>query len=151
MRPGQSSDAGWMYEIELDNFPAPWDDKSFAKDIWQDPFHVLVETSFAGEGRGYLIYQIVMPEIHLLNLAVRRDCQRSGIASYLLGQFHSLLAEQGNQTVFLELRESNLAALALYGNFGYKLLGKRRSYYSDNHEDALVMVKPLGKEAARND
>lgn len=135
-----------MYRIECASFSAPWSALSFEKEIWHPPFLTLVETSPGGEGRGYLIYHRVHPEAHVLNLAVAPACRRSGVGSRLLAELHRRLADEDTVHVYLELRLSNQAALALYRRFGYKLIGKRRAYYTDNNEDALVMLCTLNLE-----
>ncbi len=143
VRRGVPADGEWMYKIELISFPCPWDERSFLTEIWKDPFEVLVETDANGKGRGYLIYHCAGGEAHILSIAVSPDFRRRGIAGRLLKSFHISMIKRGVKEVYLEVRRSNLSALALYASVGYKLIGCRRGYYSDG-EDALVMKKILG-------
>jgi ribosomal-protein-alanine N-acetyltransferase len=147
IRGGCPADAAWMYAVELECFPAPWSRDSFERDIWLPPFEVLAEEGPDGAGRGYLIYHRAADEAHVLNLAVTASARRQGVARRLLQELHARLQEAGTATVYLELRISNRAALALYCGFGYNPVGMRRAYYTDNNEDALVMAKRLAGEA----
>jgi len=94
---------------------------------------------------GYIIFSEVVDELHVLNVAVHPEYRRRGIATALLTSLHKMALERGRAFAYLEVRESNKAAQALYLKFGYKPLTKRKAYYSDNHEDAVIMTAPLKK------
>jgi len=87
---------------------------------------------------GYVIYWILADEMHLLNLAVHPDQRRRGIARSLLTGALDKARTQGAAVVWLEVRPSNAAALSLYHSFGFKEIGIRPGYYTDNGEDALI-------------
>jgi len=87
---------------------------------------------------GYIIYWVVAGEMHLLNLAVHPTHRRRGIARALLTAALEEARSQGADVVWLEVRPSNAAALALYQSFGFEEIGVRPGYYSDNGEDALL-------------
>lgn len=91
------------------------------------------------EGRisGYLVTrEIASDEVEILNLAVRPDRTRQGVASCLLKQ----LEVGPYRTVYLEVRESNFAARALYESLGYRQCGVRPQYYRNPDEDGIVMA-----------
>jgi ribosomal-protein-alanine N-acetyltransferase len=80
---------------------------------------------------------------HINTLAVRPDCRRRGVAEQLLVRLIDWSIEQGAQELTLEVRESNVAAQALYAKFGFDVVGHRKRYYANNDEDALIMTTPL--------
>lgn len=79
---------------------------------------------------------------HISTLAVRPDCRRRGVAEQLLLRLIDWSVEQGAVELTLEVRESNLAAQALYAKFGFDVVGHRKRYYANNDEDALIMTTP---------
>jgi ribosomal-protein-alanine N-acetyltransferase len=94
---------------------------------------------------GYLVAWFVADEVHLANLAVVPDVRRRGLAQRFLGELESEGRRREARMVILEVRRSNAAAQGLYRKNGYYTVSIRRRYYRDNHEDALVMIKPLSE------
>ena len=88
---------------------------------------------------GFIVSRLVADELHINNVAVRPEFRRRGIAAQLL----SALLKQGRSSnarlAFLEVREGNLAAQGLYQRSGFKVTGRRRRYYNQPVEDALLM------------
>ena len=89
---------------------------------------------------GYLIFWVVLDEMHILNLAVHPDHRRRSIAQRLLAEGLAQARTLGAELAWLEVRPSNLAALALYESFGFKEVGRRPRYYDDTQEDALLLT-----------
>lgn len=87
----------------------------------------------------FLVIQEVLDESHILNLAVAGSCQGQGIGRLLLCDVLHDLFRRGRNTVFLEVRPSNVRARALYESIGFREVGRRVAYYRDNAEDAVVM------------
>ena len=87
---------------------------------------------------GYGGVLLVPPEAHVTTLGVAADHQRAGIGAMLLGALIRASAERGASDVTLEVRASNVAALALYRRCGFLAEGRRPRYYDDG-EDALIM------------
>jgi ribosomal-protein-alanine N-acetyltransferase len=83
---------------------------------------------------------LLVDEVHIATIATHPEFRRHGIASRLLSNILLHGIEEGAQTSFLEVRESNLAAQEMYRKFGYEVAGRRRRYYRDNDEDAILMV-----------
>ena len=83
-----------------------------------------------------------MGETDMMNIAVHPDCRRRGIACALLGELVNQLSECGSHILRLEVRESNVPAIALYKSMGFAQLGLRKNYYRNPKENALI----LGKE-----
>jgi ribosomal-protein-alanine N-acetyltransferase len=90
---------------------------------------------------GYLSAIRVFDELHLLQLAAHPKYRRIGVCTKLLN--HALEKEQRLNHVLLEVRETNKAAIAFYKKMGFYKVGRRRRYYADTGEDALVLAKEL--------
>jgi len=95
------------------------------------------------EGRerilGYLEHQLVLDELEIHDLAVDPDARGQGRARQLLGEVLAWAHRAGAGRAFLEVREGNAPARALYTHFGFWLIGRRRGYYQDPVEDALIL------------
>jgi ribosomal-protein-alanine N-acetyltransferase len=94
---------------------------------------------------GYAVVMMVLDEAHLLNIGVHRDWQGRGHGRRLLAHVEGLARRGGANAMFLEVRPSNLPAVALYRSTGYVQIGVRRHYYPAHRgrEDALVLRKDL--------
>jgi ribosomal-protein-alanine N-acetyltransferase len=88
---------------------------------------------------GFASIWVMADEVHITNIAVRKDYQRQGIGELLLISIMSLGAELKADIVTLEVRVSNLPAQRLYHKYGFAQVGLRHGYYTDNREDALLM------------
>jgi len=148
-----------VLEIERVSFPSPWPRSQFERELKNplsyaftakvaspSPISLSPEGREEGEGEGeglriigYVIFWLVGDEAHILNIAVHPGFRRRGIAKALLSFTLELLLKKGGKGVFLEVRRSNLAARRLYKGFGFKEIGVRKGYYTDNQEDAIVM------------
>jgi [ribosomal protein S18]-alanine N-acetyltransferase len=101
---------------------------------------------------GMVVGWLLVDEMHIATIATHPDYRRQGIASKLL--LHTLLKsmDEGARTSFLEVRESNLAAQEMYLKFGYEKTGRRKRYYRDNDEDAILMLlKSLSRDRLPRD
>jgi ribosomal-protein-alanine N-acetyltransferase len=135
--------------IEEEAFASPWPAEAFLQDL--DPAetpwarsYVLVEAGGrpaggAGEVRGYVCFWLLHGEMDIHNIAVRARDRRRGGARFMLREAFAEAARRGCRSAFLEVRPSNEAAIALYRKFGFSPVARRRAYYEDNGEDALVM------------
>jgi ribosomal-protein-alanine N-acetyltransferase len=88
---------------------------------------------------GYMNYWLFAGEVHLNNIAVRKDYREKGIASMMLREMIKRSWNEGARWGTLEVRMKNLAAVRLYERYGYVVKGKRPNYYHDSNEDALIM------------
>jgi ribosomal-protein-alanine N-acetyltransferase len=125
--------------IERGSFSMPWSRGAFLYEIEQNQ----VARCWVGreDGRivGYICLWEVADELHVTNVAVHPDLRRRGIARALLESVFARARAGGIRMVMLEVRPSNAEALALYESFGFRVVGRRRGYYYDTGEDALVM------------
>jgi [ribosomal protein S18]-alanine N-acetyltransferase len=88
---------------------------------------------------GFLVARPLADEWEVENIAVNGPARRRGLGTRLLGEFMKLVENRGGKHVFLEVRESNRAARALYEKWAFVETGKRKSYYHNPEEDALVL------------
>ena len=88
--------------------------------------------------QGFLVAHQVHPEWELQNVVVSEEFRRTGIANSLLKEFLARAREADGEAVFLEVRESNDAAQALYRKWGFEQDGRRKSYYANPIEDAML-------------
>jgi ribosomal-protein-alanine N-acetyltransferase len=133
-------DLGAVERIERHAYPTPWSRSMFAGELVK-PSSVCLG-AFAGQGRrlvGYLIVARYVDAWHVMNLAVDPDHRRRGIATTLLERLFARTADDERRGYTLEVRVSNGGAIELYEGLGFKGRGVRRGYYTDNHEDALIM------------
>ena len=137
--------------IENAVYPTPWSRSMFAGELAK-PSSVSLG-AFDGEAGGLVAYLIVSRYVdawHIMNVAVHPECRRQGVASRLLDELFELTAGDHRRGYTLEVRVSNVTAIALYERFGFEPSGIRRGYYTDNREDALIMWKdPIRQVAAR--
>jgi ribosomal-protein-alanine N-acetyltransferase len=92
---------------------------------------------------GYLCVWEIGPEIHITNLAVHPTYREQGVARRLLAERLEASHHRGAKAAILEVRPTNREALALYECFGFRVIGRRKGYYFDTGEDALVMGADL--------
>ena len=137
IRKAAKSDIAAIIEIEKSLFSDPWDIQLFEDAIEKENkyFFVVVE---AGKLAGYIIFEKVLDEGHISNLAIAKEYQKRGIGSKLVSYVLDLARQKKLKEIFLEVRESNEAAKKLYSKFGFKEVGRRKGYYSKVNEDALI-------------
>jgi [ribosomal protein S18]-alanine N-acetyltransferase len=146
------ADVSAIWAIETLSFPTPWSRWSFLAELGQQNSHMLVagpSPPQSWQTWGYLIFWVVLEEMHILNLAVHPAHRRQGIARQLLSEGLAQARKLGAELAWLEVRPSNAPARALYESFGFKEVGRRPRYYDDTHEDALLLTLEMGKRIGR--
>lgn len=138
-------DAGRAAAFEKECFPHPWSEEQFRISLGREHF-ACYGIKRDGELAAYLSLSRAAGEMEILNLAVRPEFRRQGFASRLLGHVLQLAHETGMTDAYLEVRASNAPALALYARFGFTCRGRRRAYYPDNREDALLLWRGCGEK-----
>ena len=91
---------------------------------------------------GFAGIKIVLDEADIMNIAVRKDYRRQGIATLLLNHILTICKEKSIKTIHLEVNEENFSAISLYQKFGFEECGRRKQYY-DNQYDAILMKKVI--------
>jgi ribosomal-protein-alanine N-acetyltransferase len=135
--------------IELDqvSFSLPWPERSFRFELNENVASRCWVAEVDERVVAMLVGWMLVDEIHIATIATHPDFRRQGIGRKLLSHALMRAQEEGAQTSFLEVRESNLAAQEMYRQFGYEPTGRRKRYYKDNDEDAILMtLKSLRKE-----
>jgi ribosomal-protein-alanine N-acetyltransferase len=144
IRKARPNDVDVVAAIERRAFSDPWSANSFRALFGNPLVHFAVaEDTGAARVVGYLVMWFVVDESEIANLAVADTVRRSGVGARLLD--HALAAAQERRcaVVFLEVRESNTAARALYASRGFEIAGRRSRYYRKPVEDALVLRRAL--------
>jgi ribosomal-protein-alanine N-acetyltransferase len=139
-------DLAALVALERRSFSQPWSVGSFRAEL-RDPARgrivVLREPPAAPDGGPRLLafcsFQVVVDELHILDLAVLPERRRQGLGRRLLSRVLELGARRGARVALLEVRSSNEAALELYRSAGFAVAGVRRGYYSNPAEDALLL------------
>jgi ribosomal-protein-alanine N-acetyltransferase len=138
--PMLSSDLSAVERIAERCFPVPWTRQEFEKELRRDYAVLRVLRPSLGEPvSAFANYWHIGDELQLMNVATLPELQRRGHGSALLSDLLQNARERQVKLVTLEVRRSNAAARSLYEGFGFRELGIRQRYYSDNGEDAIVM------------
>ncbi|MFN2301179.1 MAG: ribosomal protein S18-alanine N-acetyltransferase [Gammaproteobacteria bacterium] len=144
LRPMRIADVDAVMAVEKAAYPFPW-----TVGIFSDCLRIGYCCWIAEDAEGVAGYAVMAAgpgEAHLLNLCVSPDRQRGGLGRLLLAHMLELAREHRADTMFLEVRPSNLAALALYRDSGFVEVGMRTAYYPagrGKREDAIVLAKTL--------
>jgi len=130
------SDLPAVISIERRSFPTPWSLAMFVLEL-SKPAGICLAAEDTEGLIGYLVCARYEDVWHLMNVAIHPDRRRQGIARDLIER---LFDETGPEArITLEVRVSNAPAIEMYERFGFKHAGRRRRYYHDNGEDALIM------------
>lgn len=154
IRPAQASDLPRLVEIASHSATAAqWNQTEYLKlfalnqpspqlkdptQIQPQQRHALVVEQ-AGSVAGFIVGRQVEDEWEIENIAVTGAARRCGLGSRLVGELLDHVRGRGGKTVFLEVRESNRAARALYEKWAFIEVGRRKSYYQNPAEDALIL------------
>jgi ribosomal-protein-alanine N-acetyltransferase len=129
-----------VHRIEAASFPMPWPDYAFRQELQTNRLaHYLVVRS-GNETVAYGGLWLLVDEAHITTFAVLPEWRRRGIGGRLMVALMDLALRFNARVMTLEVRLSNRPARALYASFGFKPVGVRPRYYSDNGEDALIMT-----------
>jgi ribosomal-protein-alanine N-acetyltransferase len=142
-RPMLEGDVPEVVEIDRSAYEFPWTEGIF-RDCLRVGYWCRVLERYRSI-QAYAVMSVTAGEAHLLNLCVRPELQGQGLGRKVLVHFVDLARRTGADTVFLEVRVSNEAAIALYTSTGFGEVGTRRGYYPARRgrEDALVLARAL--------
>lgn len=139
LREIRGKDLDHVLEIERASFASPWSRHFFLEELGATCARsVLSETR--GVVVGYCLYWELPTDIDIHNIAVHPDYRRNGVGRSMLNHIIDQARRIGSQNITLEVRKSNEAAQALYRSLGFEICGVRRGYYSNDGEDAWIMI-----------
>ena len=121
-------------------FSDPWSEKSILEEL-SNPLSLWLVCTENETVLGYVGSQTVLGESDMMNLAVAPGARRKGIAEGLIIALMEALKGQGSHCLSLEVRASNVPAIALYEKLGFAQVGRRPNYYRNPKEDALILRK----------
>lgn len=150
----QPADLDSVVAIERVSFAMPWSKAAFLYELEQNRVARCWVARAARELVGYLCLWEVGGELHITNLAVHPAWRRRGVAGTLLGAILEEARQRRLTLAVLEVRPNNREARGLYERFGFHVIGRRKGYYPDTGEDALVMkadllAAPVGNQTDR--
>ena len=135
-----SAHVAQIAELEKICFHDPWSENSIASELKNSlAFWLVAEED--GRVAGYIGSQTVCDETDMMNVAVHPDFRRQGIAEALINALVEALKARGSRCLTLEVRASNAPANALYEKLGFVQIGRRKNYYRNPREDALILRK----------
>ena len=135
------ADLPQVIAIERRAFPTPWSLAMFVLEL-SKPSGICLAGTIDERIVGYVVCSRYDTVWHVMNVAVDDRLRRQGIASMLMERLFEL-ADRPMEQYTLEVRTSNDPAIRLYENFGFRPAGRRRAYYHDNREDALIMWRTV--------
>jgi ribosomal-protein-alanine N-acetyltransferase len=172
LRPMTEADVPQVAEIEAESFPTTWPRTAYRRELSNRLARYLVLVDRAHEPItpedqepqrksllgfflrrpagpptsdyivGYIGVWLMVDQAHIVAIAVREAYRRQGLGELLLSESIDMALSNGQESVTLEVRRTNLSAQALYEKYRFLKVGVRRRYYTDNKEDALIMTTP---------
>ncbi len=128
--------------IENESFTLPWSRESYEAEL-ENQYASYLVCDYAGEVAAFAGMWTVYEEAHITNVAVGKEFRCQGMGRNLMLEEEKLARAKKAERILLEVRPSNLAALAMYQGLGFIPTSIRKQYYTDNQEDALIMIKYL--------
>ena len=139
IEPMREADVPAVQIIERDIFSTPWPRNAYYRELAsRNSAHYIVlrkDEEIVGYAGMWRMYD----EAHVTTIGVRHDVQHSGYGRVLFAALVQAAYDMGAKWVTLEVRTSNENAMRMYEAFGFKVIGRRKGYYTDNGEDAIVM------------
>ncbi|OGV76373.1 MAG: ribosomal-protein-alanine N-acetyltransferase [Methylotenera sp. RIFCSPLOWO2_02_FULL_45_14] len=138
-RPMVASDLDAVMQIEPHIYSHPWTRGNFSDSLKSE--HIAWVLEHDEKIIGYALMMMVLDEAHLLNLSITKAYQKQGLGRYLLEHMIQIAQKLKAANMFLEVRSSNISAIALYENIGFNEMAIRRGYYpaQNGREDAVLM------------
>lgn len=136
-----------IYKLENKIFTDPWT-KKMIKGEFNNKLAVIlgIINTKTKELVGYSFLFSIYDEIHLNNIALKKDSRNKGLGKKMMDYIIKYGCENYFTRITLEVRESNTEALNLYYKYGFELISRRKGYYSSPKEDALILMKNLKKD-----
>jgi ribosomal-protein-alanine N-acetyltransferase len=129
-----------VHVIERESFSTPWPEHAYRQEIEQNRLAHYIVARYGNAIVGFAGIWLLVDEAHVTTFATQTAWRRQGIGERLLVALLDLSLARGAKEATLEVRPSNIPAKRLYEKYGFKVVGVRPRYYSDNNEDALIMT-----------
>lgn len=142
LRPVTETDLPRILEIERQAYPFPWTEDAFSNELIKPFSHVmaLIDEAAGAKLVGYIVYWLLFDEAHVLNVTVDPQERRKGLGHRLMKRVMTDALRKDMKRIFLEVRTSNAAAIALYKKLGFFEDHVKKGFYEDG-EDAIFMVR----------
>ncbi|MDP8904325.1 MAG: ribosomal protein S18-alanine N-acetyltransferase [Chloroflexota bacterium] len=151
VEPMAATDIPAVHAIERASFPVPWPDYAFRQELQSNRLARYLVVRAGDRVIAYGGMWLMVDEAHVTTFAVLPAWRRRGVGGRLMVAMLRLAVELGARVATLEVRLSNEPARRLYQRFGFRPVGIRPRYYSDNGEDALIMTSgPLASDEMRS-
>ena len=138
--PMEKSHVPQVAALEKACFSDPWSEASVASEL-NNPLSCWLVALEGEVVAGYVGSQTVLDETDMMNIAVRADFRRRGLATALVLALIACLKQRGSRRLTLEVRASNESAQNLYARLGFTQVGRRKNYYFHPREDAFILQK----------
>lgn len=142
IRPMTKNDCEQVAAIEAASFSMPWSMKAFTDTVEKENFRYFVAEE-AGEILGYCGFLFVLDEAEIPNVCVKASARKQGVGKQMMNALAEEATKLGIHMLFLEVRESNVAARTLYKSLGFSENGIRKNFYEQPVEHAILMSKAL--------
>jgi ribosomal-protein-alanine N-acetyltransferase len=143
VRPGHAEDLPAILSIEAQCGSVTWSPDGFHTTLSDENHVSLVATAPDNTVRGFILAQVAADECTVHTIGVLPSCQRHGIGTMLLNGLIMHAERLGCAMMFLEVRSKNTGAQSFYRCLGFASSGKRKGYYGDDNDDAILMSRPL--------
>ena len=145
IRPMTVEDLEQVAAIDQVSFSLPWPAHSFRYELLENDVsrQWVVEVQDAGEAPnviGMIVVWLILDEAHIATIAIHPDYRGRGLGRQILITALRECAAQGARSATLEVREHNQIAIDMYRKLGFMVAGRRKRYYQDTHEDAILMT-----------
>jgi len=148
IEPMRLEDLDAVHTIERASFRSPWPPNAYRSELESNRLASYLVARAEGEIIGFGGMWLMVDEAHITTFAIHPAWRRQRIGERLLLSFLDLALERGAREATLEVRLSNLPARRLYEKYGFRPVGLRPRYYSDDNEDALIMTTEALSEPA---
>lgn len=139
LRPAMRADLRAICAIDQASFTQPWQPHTFEQAL-NDPKYIVLVAQSNEMVCGFGVAYTVGDEGEIATFAVDEAMRGQGVGDAILKELLAQCTSRSAHTVFLEVRQSNVAAQRLYGRFGFETVGQRHNYYADG-ETALIMKR----------
>jgi ribosomal-protein-alanine N-acetyltransferase len=143
IEPMREADVPTIQEIERHIFSTPWPRNAYYRELASrnSAYYIVLRRETAGDPEivGYGGMWRMYDEAHVTTIGVRQDLQHHGYGRILFAGLVQAAYDMGAKWITLEVRASNDNAMRMYETYGFKVIGRRKGYYTDNGEDAIVM------------